>query len=192
MTMTCRACRSEIRDEIDHSLVSAIPLRSIADRSNVSKTSLIRHRDAHLPAVLADSKRAEELTRADVLASTAAGLLDRALGLLERAEAGGDLRGATGALKECRATVELLAKLKPSESFDDTLIPSPRTWARLIEVAAREFQSRPLQAEQLGRELLQAFVGVLKPWVPLLSAGARQRLVNGIREIEIEEEERQR
>jgi hypothetical protein len=129
--------------------------------------------------------------RRDRQPSPAAGLLDRALGLLEGAEAEGDLRGATGALKECRATVELLVKLKPSEHcFDDMLTPNPIMCAGLIEVAAREFRDRPLEAEQFASELLQAYVHTLKPWIPLLGGEARERLVDGIRTIEMENEDR--
>jgi hypothetical protein len=84
-----------------------------------------------------------------------------------------------------------LVKLKPSEHcFDDMLTPNPIMCAGLIEVAAREFRDRPLEAEQFASELLQAYVHTLKPWIPLLGGEARERLVDGIRTIEMENEDR--
>jgi hypothetical protein len=78
MTMTCRTCRSKNRDEIDLDLVSGESLRTIADRSNISKTSLIRHRDAHLSESISNAKQAQEVVRGDGLLSEAVAVLDKA------------------------------------------------------------------------------------------------------------------
>ena len=184
--MTCRTCRAEDRDEIDLALLSGQGLRSIADQFDISKTSLIRHRNAHISESMVSSKRAEELTRADVLVATAAGLLDRAVSLLNQAEAAQDVRGATGALKECRATVELLSKLKP-EPYDDSLTPSPLQVAQWTEIAAQEFVGRPRLADEFAHELLDAFFETLKSFVPQLGPGAAQRLAARMNELDEED-----
>jgi hypothetical protein len=180
MTMTCRTCRSENRDAVDIALVNGEPLRNIAKQSDLSLASVYRHRESHLPAVVANAKQAQELTRADVLVSVAAGLLDKALGLLEQAEAVDDRRGAVAAMREARSTIELLSKLRPDERFDDSLTPNPLQWAQWVEIAATEFTGRPRLANQFAHDLATAFFGIVGDYVPQLGPGARERFLGKI------------
>lgn len=57
--MTCSICHHERRMEIDQALVAGEPLRAIAARTGTSKSAIMRHRDAHLPKLLADAKAAQ-------------------------------------------------------------------------------------------------------------------------------------
>jgi len=92
-------------------MVAHTPYRSIAHQYGISHTSLIRHHDDHLPAVLAQAKEAAEEARADDLLAQLKGLRGKAIQILARAEREGDLRAALGAIREARATIELLGEL---------------------------------------------------------------------------------
>ena len=92
-------------------LIAGVPLRTIADRFAVSKTALIRHKDAHLPPSLLKAKEAREVARADDLLSQVRDLQSRALAILESAEASGEHRTALAAIAEARRNLELLGKL---------------------------------------------------------------------------------
>ena len=82
--------------------------------------------------------------------------------------------------------MELLSRLKP-EPYDDTLIPSPMTWARMIEMCAHEFAGRPRLADEFETELLGCLVDVLGRYIPRLGPGARDRLISGFRAIDQED-----
>jgi hypothetical protein len=73
--------------------------------------AVYRHSRGHLPATLAKSPDAREVARADNLLVQVRDLQDKALHILERAEAAGDLRAATSAIREARGCLELLGKL---------------------------------------------------------------------------------
>jgi len=92
-------------------LVAGEPLRTIADRFRVSKTALVRHKDAHLPGLLVKAREAEEAARADDLLSQVHDLQGRTLSILHRSENAGELRVALAAIREARGNLELLAKL---------------------------------------------------------------------------------
>ncbi len=62
MPRRCTICAHKKRSTIDRALVERQPFRSIADQFGVSKTSLIRHHDDHLPAAL-DRARYERFAR---------------------------------------------------------------------------------------------------------------------------------
>ena len=112
MPRTCSICTHEDRHTIDRALVGGEgALRTISDHFSVSKTALIRHKDAHLPAALVKAREAEDVVRADELLSQVRGLQDRTLAILSASEAAGELRTALAAIREARGNLELLAKL---------------------------------------------------------------------------------
>jgi hypothetical protein len=86
-------------------------LRTIADRWSVSKTALIRHKDAHLPAKLVMAEQAAEVAQADDLLDQVRDLQTRTLAILEAAEETRQHRTALAAIREARSNLELLAKL---------------------------------------------------------------------------------
>jgi hypothetical protein len=67
MSRTCTICTHPQREKIDHALLAEESFRSIAERFGVSATALLRHKEDHIPAHLAQSKEAEEVARADNL-----------------------------------------------------------------------------------------------------------------------------
>ena len=117
MSMTCLVCRSDQRDHIDHALVAGEPVRDVAGRVGISKSTIDRHR-AHVPAALRLVATARAAEHGIDLLEAARGLLVKATGLLESAEAKGDIRGAVAALKECRATVEWLGCIDADRGAD--------------------------------------------------------------------------
>ena len=108
---TCTICVHPEAKLLDQRLVSGEAFRHIAARFEVSTGSLQRHKAAHLPASLTKARDAEEVIRADDLLDQARSLQEKALSILSKAEAAGDLRGALGAIRESRGNLELLAKM---------------------------------------------------------------------------------
>jgi hypothetical protein len=110
MPRVCSICSHEDREEINAALLSGAPLRDIARRYATSKDALARHRE-HLPLRLVKAQDAAEVAQADTLLEQVKSLQARALTILDKAEASGDLRTALSAIREARGNLELLAKL---------------------------------------------------------------------------------
>ena len=108
---TCTVCAHEYRTAVESALVEGLPLRTIANRFSVSKTALIRHKEAHLPASLSKAREAQEVARAEDILSQVRGLQARTLAILETAEVSGENRTALAAIAEARRNLELLGKL---------------------------------------------------------------------------------
>lgn len=111
MPRKCTICHHPKREGIDAALVRREPFRAIARQHDVSKDSLIRHHDNHLPAALVQSHQAAEVAHADQILSEVLDLRNHALGILKKAEKLDDLRAACAAIREARGCLELLGKL---------------------------------------------------------------------------------
>ncbi len=111
MPRRCTICRHKQRAEIDKALVARRVFRDIARQYGLSKDALLRHHDDHLPAALVRAQEATEAAQADALLAQVCDLRDRAIGILDTAEAEEDLKAAISAIREARGCVELLAKL---------------------------------------------------------------------------------
>ena len=111
MARKCTICSHDRRKEIDEALIIGASYRSIAQRFGVSCDSVRRHRLNHLPNELVKSEKAREAARSDNLADKMAALESTALGILERAEKGGDLNTAIRAIREVRGVIETMAKI---------------------------------------------------------------------------------
>ncbi len=110
MPRSCSICLHPEREEINAALLSETPLRDMARRYATSKDALARHRE-HLPVHLVKAQDAAEVAQADNLLEQVKSLQARALTILDKAEASGDLRTALSAIREARGNLELLAKL---------------------------------------------------------------------------------
>ena len=111
MPRRCTICLHKERSAIDKALVEREPFRHIASQFQVSTASLVRHSDDHLPSSLVRAQKATEAAQADELLAQVVDLRDKALAILEKAEAANDWRAAVGAMREIRANIELLGKL---------------------------------------------------------------------------------
>lgn len=111
MTMTCKICRHEKRAEIERELVEGKSgLRAIAGRFNVSRSSLMRHKD-HIPAHLVKAKEAKDTAQAGDLLTQVVELQSRTLDILSQAEKAGDLRTALYGVSQARGNTELQCKM---------------------------------------------------------------------------------
>ncbi len=111
MPRVCSICSHEDREEINAALLAGQPYRSIAKRYEASESAVYRHKLEHLPVHLIKAQDAAEVARADTLLEQVKSLQARALTILDKAEASGDLRTALSAIREARGNLELLAKL---------------------------------------------------------------------------------
>ena len=111
MPRSCTICEHPDREAIDRSLVGDSSNLSVSSLFGVSESAVRRHKANHLPAKLVMAQAAEEVAQADDLLQQVRDLQSRALAILGKAEAAGDLRTALGAIREARGNLELFAKL---------------------------------------------------------------------------------
>lgn len=111
MTQVCRVCSHPHRHAIEQDIVSGQPLRVIGRRWTISKDSVRRHREAHLPKAVIEAHESAENGRAGQLLQRTRDHQARAMQIYRDAEAAGDHRVAIGALRELRSGYELEARL---------------------------------------------------------------------------------
>ena len=107
----CTVCRHPDRPEIDRQLAGGMSNLGVAEKWALSKDSVRRHRATHLSAALKAVHTKRETAGATKAVDRAESLYAKASKILEAAEEGGQGQLALAAIKELRATVELLAKL---------------------------------------------------------------------------------
>ncbi len=113
MARKCSVCTHPDRDAIDRAIIKGTALATISRDYAVSEDSLARHRDnGHIPISLKEDHQEKEVNRARDHYQEIRALLDKALSYMDRAEGNGDLRIAIQALREARATLELLTTLQ--------------------------------------------------------------------------------
>ena len=111
MPRACTVCTHPQREEINKALVRNEKFRYVAERYGLSTTALHRHKAEHMPVALVKAQEAADVAEADDLLSQVRYLQGKAMSILGKAEAAGDLRTALGAIREARGNLELLAKL---------------------------------------------------------------------------------
>lgn len=108
----CTICTHPERDAINTALASQEPYRVVAQRYAASPDAVYRHKVDHLPAKLAQAESAKETALADDLLGQVKALRNKAISILGKAEAAGDLRTALLGIREARACVELLLEVE--------------------------------------------------------------------------------
>ena len=111
MPRTCTICIHADKEAINQELVNRTAFRHIAARFDTSTGALQRHKNEDMPASLAQAKDAEDVAQADDLMGRLVDLQAKAMAILGKAEEAGDLRTSLMALKEARATMELVGKV---------------------------------------------------------------------------------
>jgi len=106
----CSVCQHKERRTIDLELVARSPLRSIADRYGLSKSSLDRHVE-HIPTNLIQARRARYIADADFLLAEIVRLQQETKKLLCEARLAQSRRTALGAIRLLVHICEVLAKL---------------------------------------------------------------------------------
>ena len=112
MGKTCKVCSHPQVDEINRLLISSRNISELSRRFGVPWDSLKRHRELHLPVKLAKAQKAVEVAQAGSLLEQVQSLQRKALSILNKAEAAGQLSVALAGIREARSCLELLAKLE--------------------------------------------------------------------------------
>ena len=121
MARTCTVCMHAEREAIDRALVGGEPARAVASRyGTVGRMAVQRHKEEHVPEVLARAKRAEDADEADDLLAQVRELWGHALDILAATKDGADkdYRVALGAIREARGCVELFVKVREAEELE--------------------------------------------------------------------------
>ncbi len=121
--MICKVCRSKNRENIDIALIEGISLRTLQQRTQLSKTALQRHKASHLPQALAQSKRALELANSDNAFDRLNALYADAQEIKNSCMEARHFRTALMGVREQARLAEMLAQMqskakrKPEEDF---------------------------------------------------------------------------
>jgi len=160
----CTVCKHKERAAIDTALLAGAPFRDLAGQFGLSKTSLHRHKNEHLPRELTKAHEANQISSADELLRQVQALHAKAMAILNTAEKSGDLRTALAAVREARGNLELLARLlgelkETGPSIDarqqtiyvsDTTMREIRDYARTLVQRGEIPNSPPRHLEQGG------------------------------------------
>jgi len=128
--------------------------RSVAALYGVSESALRRHKSNHLPAKLAKAQAAEAVVQADGLLEQVRALQGRALAILARAEAAGDLRAALGAIREARSNLELVGEVTKELDRSGTInLELSPEWLELRGVIVAALAPHPAARDSVLRAL---------------------------------------
>lgn len=112
MGRTCTVCSHKDVEEINKQLLSGPSLRTIAAQFNLTKTSLIRHRESHIPDLLLKSNDIQNITSADALLARLEEEAGFVRDMREAASAEGDIELALKAVDRALKCVDLYAKIR--------------------------------------------------------------------------------
>ncbi|MGI6596813.1 MAG: hypothetical protein ACOX2T_03260 [bacterium] len=144
MARKCVVCEHEKINEINEALLAGETYRNIAKRFSVSISSLSRHKNQHIPKAMTKAQEAQEVAQADNLLEQVQNLQAKALSILAKAEASGDLRTALTGIREARACLELLAKLQGELQQEGTVnITLAPEWLELRTVILQSLEPWP-------------------------------------------------
>jgi hypothetical protein len=150
MSRKCTICSHAEAEAINQELIKGTPYRTIADRFNVSKAALIRHKEKHLPVALTQAQAAQEATQADSLLDQIEALRRKAVSLLSQAEAAGDLRTALAGIGQARGCLELLAKVRGELAQEGAVnITISAEWVELRAVILQALEPYPEAKQKL-------------------------------------------
>lgn len=154
MPRHCSVCDHPQRDNIDSLLLKGDSFRNIAEQFSISLGALHRHKSDHIDENLARAKEAQEAAQADSLLDQVRDLQMKALNILSKAEANKDYRAATGAIREARGCLELLAKLlgELNERPQINILIAPE-WLSLRTVILEALEPYPDARTSVGKAL---------------------------------------
>ncbi len=154
MSRRCTVCQHYQRTEIEREIVSGIPLKRLAKLFRLSRFSLMRHRDHHLPEVIVQARHAEQITHADDLAERLEALLDDAERIRTQAEKAHDyraaLRGVCDMVRINEVLLEVRGELNRSPHVDILL---SNQWLRLRTVLLHALEAFPEARAAVARAL---------------------------------------
>jgi hypothetical protein len=130
----CSVCKHPKLQAINHALIAGRSCREIAAQYRTSPDAMERHKASHLPRVLKDTQETDEVSHANDLLYQVRILQARALRILIRAEAAGDLRTALAGVREATRCIELLARL--TGDLDERPVVNLLVSAEWLEIRA--------------------------------------------------------
>jgi hypothetical protein len=119
MPQTCTVCRAKNLSQINLALVSGEPLRSIAGRTGLAKSSLQRHKESCIPRDIVQARLFGKVADADMLLGQLCRLQQRSEQILSTTEASSDHRTALAAIREIRGLLELQSKFVAGNQSTD-------------------------------------------------------------------------
>ena len=154
MPKQCPVCVHGERQEIEKALLGSETLHQIAQRFELKYWAVYRHKHRHLPSTLLKAQEVQEVARADSLLDQLKQLQQKALTLLDKADAAGDLRTALQGVREAKGCLELLAKLQGELAQEGTvnILVSP-AWVSLRTVILRTLEPYPEARLKLSQAL---------------------------------------
>ncbi len=111
MGMRCVICSHSKKLEIEKEIIRGTAHTKIAKIYGVSNLSVRNHTMNHLSRQLVKHKETRELLHSNNLLNEIEDLLEKSKSILEKAESEGKLNTALNAIRQTRATIELLCKL---------------------------------------------------------------------------------
>jgi transposase-like protein len=108
---SCAVCIHEKRDLIDEAIVSGQSYRDIARQYDISKDTVYRHAQNHVPEVLRKAHAIKEAGRADALLDRVEALIAEAEGLLTYGKDEKQAKAWASGISELRKCLELLARV---------------------------------------------------------------------------------
>ena len=108
---SCKVCNHPDVDAINVKLISGLSGRDIGEMYGLHYKGILNHKKKHLPQQLIKAKSLQEESAADDLLARVEDLYGKAMLLIEKADSDQKWTAATGAIKESRQCLELLAKL---------------------------------------------------------------------------------
>jgi hypothetical protein len=111
MPRTCTVCTHRERGAIDAAILAGTSYRHIASQFGVSYKAVERHKDAHIPAAIAQAQEARDEAQALDVVKQLKAINGVALELLHTARRQGDADTALKAIDRIHRQIELQAKL---------------------------------------------------------------------------------
>lgn len=111
MGRTCTVCVHKDLDEINRLLLCSDSYRDIARQFGLSKDALARHKESHIPELLAKSKEIQNTINADTLTDQMEEIREKIKSLLQQAIDADNLRDAHNFVGDTLRQIELEAKL---------------------------------------------------------------------------------
>ncbi len=111
MPRACAVCIHRDRDSIDEAIASGVPIRKIARQHNISKDSVYRHAQNHLPETVKKAHAIKEAGRASELLDRVETLVSEAEGLLKHGKDEKKAKAWSDGIRELRKCLELLARV---------------------------------------------------------------------------------
>ncbi len=154
MPRICTVCTHEHRKEIDEALIAGKSIAGIARDNAVSDDALFRHKVEHLPATLAVAHKAEQMSQADELLGSLAGLVAEAHRIKDKAESAGDYKTALGGIRELVRIIDLQAEMRGeiNRAPQVNLIQSPE-FMQVQAVIVQALDAFPMAREAVLKAL---------------------------------------